>query len=348
MAVASEERPSNFFVRKERPHGQDKVIGELLVGGCRVTGERAIAEACRSFYEELYAEEAVDGSVERSFLEGLPQLDSADRDSLEGDLSLEEVWEALKGMRAGKSPGLDGLPKEFYSHFFHLFGRDLVGVFNRARQDGVLGVTQRTGVVPLICKDKSRQDQLNCWRPISLLNVDYKLISKALCNRLSGVIGSVVGEDQVCGIPGRSIFDHLHLLRNVCDYVDWNQVKIGILNLDQAKAFDRVSHRFLFDVLEAFGFGPGFRSWVRLLYTDVLSRILVNGNVSAAVQVRRSVQQGCGLSPLLYVLSVEPFARKVRGSSRVSGLQIPGSMDRVKTIQYADDLSVLVRTETVG
>ena len=106
-----------------------------------------------------------------------------------------------------------------------------------------------------------------------------------------------------------------------------------------------MSHRFLFDVLEAFGFGPGFRSWVRLLYTDVLSRILVNGNVSAAVQVRRSVRQGCGLSPLLYVLSVEPFARKVRGSSRVSGLQIPGSMDRVKTIQYAYDLSVLVRTE---
>ena len=132
---------------------------------------------------------------------------------------------------------------------------------------------------------------------------------------------------------------------DVCDYVDRNGGKIGILNLDQAKAFDRVSHRYLFDVLEAFGFGPGFRSWVRLLYTDVLSRILVNGNVTAALQVQRSVRQGCGLSPLLYVLSVEPFARKVRGSSRVSGLQIPGSSDRVKTIQYADDLSVLVRNE---
>ena len=117
LAVASEERPSNCFVRKEWQHGQDKVISELLVGGCRITGERAIAEACRSFYEELYAEEAVDGSVERFFLEGLPQLDLVDRDSLEGDLSLEVVWEALKGMRAGKSPGLDGLPKEFYSLF---------------------------------------------------------------------------------------------------------------------------------------------------------------------------------------------------------------------------------------
>ena len=132
------------------------------------------------------------------------------------------------------------------------------------------------------------------------------------------------------GILGRSIFDHLHLLRNVCDYIDRNGVKIGILNLDQAKAFDRVSHRYLFDVLEAFGFG--FRSWVRLLYTDVLSRILVNGNVTAAFQVRS-------------VLSIEPFARKVRGSSRVSGLQIPGSSDRVKTIQYADDLLVMVRNE---
>ena len=184
-------------------------------------------------------------------------------------------------------------------------------------------------MITFICKDRSRRDELNYWRPISFLNVDYKL----------------VGEDQVCGIPGRSIFDHLHLLRNVCDYVDRNGIKIGILNLDQAKAFGRVSHRFLFDVLEAFGFGPGFRSWVKLLYTDVLSSILVNGNVTAAFQVRRSVRQGCGLSPLFYVLSVEPFARKVRGSSKVSGLQIPGSRDRVRTIQYADDLSVMVRNE---
>ena len=338
-------RPSHFFMRKEQQHGQDKVIRELLVGGCRLTEERAIAEACCSFYETLYAEEEVDCSVERSFLEGLPQLSQGDRDSLEGDLTLEEVWTALRGMKAGKSRGLDGLPKEFYVQFFHLFGRDLVSVLNEARQDGVLGPPFRTGVVTLVCKDRSRRDQLNYWRPIALLNVDYKLVSKVLCNRLSGVIGSVVREDQVCGIRERSIFDHLHLLRDVCDYVDRNGVKIGILNLDQAKAFDRVSHRYLFDVLEAFGVGPGFRSWVRLLYTDVLSRILVNGNVTAALQVRRSVRQGCGLSPLLYILSVEPFARKVRGSSRLSGLQIPSSSDRVRTIQYADDISVLVRKE---
>ena len=111
-----------------------------------------------------------------------------------------------------KSPGLDGLPKEFYVQFFHLFGWDLVSVLNEARRDGVLGPTFRTGVVTLVCKDRSRHDQLNFWRSISLLNVDYKLVSKDLCNRLSGVIGSVVGEDQVCGIPRRSIFDHLHLL----------------------------------------------------------------------------------------------------------------------------------------
>ena len=67
QSVASEERPSHFFMGKERQHGQDKVISELLVGGCHLTEERAIVEACRSFYETLYAEEEVDCSVERSF-----------------------------------------------------------------------------------------------------------------------------------------------------------------------------------------------------------------------------------------------------------------------------------------
>ena len=92
--------------------------GGLLVGGCRLAGERATAGTCRSFYEGLYSEEEVDCAVERSFLEGLPQLSPDDRDSLEGDLSAEEVWKALKGMKGGKSPGLDGLPKEFYVQFF--------------------------------------------------------------------------------------------------------------------------------------------------------------------------------------------------------------------------------------
>ena len=99
-----------------------------------------------------------------------------------------------------------------------------------------------------------------------MLNVDYKICSKALAIRLSKVLSSIIHPDQTCSVPGRSIFDNLILLRDVLDYVNVTNEPGTLLNLDQEKAFDRVDRHFLLNTLSHFGFGETFYGWIPLLY----------------------------------------------------------------------------------
>ena len=340
-----DEKPTRFFLRKEITHSKDKLIESLLINDHIVADPELITNECESFYRSLYTQEAVDLEIADTFVAGLPRLSPEDRLGCEGPVTVQECHSAISGMKDGKTPGIDGLPKEFYSKFFYLFGPAFVEVVARSFEEGTLCPSQRSGVITLICKDKNRKTELSCWRPITLLTVDYKIISKVLCNRLSRVMSSLIGEEQACAVPGRSIQDQLHLTRSLFSYVEGRDVPCGILNLDQAKAFDRVSHDYLFLVLRSAGFGPDFLNWIKLLYNNINSRVLVNGYFTNSFPIRRSVRQGCGLSPLLYVLSVEPLTRMICSSPSVRGLHFPGLGGELRVIQYADDTTVVVRDE---
>ena len=134
----------------------------------------------------------------------------------------------------------------------------------------------------------------------------------------------IVNMDQTCSVTGRSIVDNVHLLRNIFDFTEQKQIKCAFINLDQAKAFDRVSIGYLLQVLLAFGFGISFVKWIELLYNDIYSSVIVNGHIGEAFPVGRGVRQGCAISPLLYVLSMEPFANRIRRSPTFKGLNLPG------------------------
>ena len=125
--------------------------------------------------------------------------------------------------------------------------------------------------------------------PISLLNVDNKILSWALTNRLSKVLTFIVGEDQTCSVSGRTIFDNLALFRDTLDYINLTD-ETGILaSLDQKKAFDRVDRSFLSIVYQKFGFGPVFLRWISILYQDAVMQILVNGFLTDQISLDRGV-----------------------------------------------------------
>ena len=91
---------------------------------------------------------------------------------------------------------------------------------NLAYRHGELSQTQRLSYITLICKDETRADEMKCYRPISLLNIEYKIISKVIANRLGTVLPNIIGIDQTSAIKGRSIFDNIHLLKNVIGDID--------------------------------------------------------------------------------------------------------------------------------
>ena len=199
-------------------------------------------------------------------------------------------------MAKGKAPGSEGLPPEFYLALWDVLGEDLVEVLTASFTAGVLPPSQRTALISLIFKKGDRSEHKN-WRPISLLNADYKICARALAGRLLKILHYVIAPDQICGVRGRFIGENVVLLRDVACYA--NDLPAAILALDQEKAFDRVDWAFLFKTLQHLGFGPIFISWIRLLYTDICSAVLVNGYSFDFFKPTRGVRQGCPLSPLL-------------------------------------------------
>ena len=253
-----------------------------------------------------------------------------------GLLTLGECHSALLGMARRKTI-------EFYIRFCEVLGQDLVDVLNTCYASGSLSLSQRRGVISLVFKRGDRLDARN-WPPITLLNVDYKLASRVLADRLLKVFPVVVGKDQTCGVPVRFIGENVALLRDIVDYTSFFNVPAAVLSLDQGKAFDRVDWSFMLATLSKMSFGPSFCHWVRLFYRGVQSCVNVNGYLSPFFVLSRGVRQGCPLSPLLYVLDSEVLAFNIR----ITDLSIPGSQTPLSPIsQYADDTSLIVNSDDV-
>jgi len=337
--LENQEKPSRYFFKKESQRGSDKVINKITHSDISYTKTEDILSLFKQFYSELYSQEPVDESLFSEFTGSLPRLSDDEKLICEGHVTYEECFSALKMMKNDKSPGSDGLTKEFYVQFFPIIGNIYITIINHSYELGLLSSSQRTGHITLICKDKDHADNMKNWRPISLLNLDYKILTKTLTNRLRQVMANLISIHQTCAVPERSILDNNHLLRSVIDYVNQKELPCGILSLDQEKAFDRVNHKFLFNCLEQYGFGPHFISWIKLLYTDIHSSVIVNKYISSTFSVTRSVRQGCSLSPLLYVLILEPFLRKLSTDSNIIGLHVPGNSAELKYTAFADDVN---------
>lgn len=336
--------PSHFFFGLERRNGQRRLIHGLRSDGGQLLQEAAdIRDCAAGFYQQLYRTEFLDQpEVALSFYKDLPQVSEDSNVDLEASLSAQELQGALQSMQSGKAPGIDGLPVEFYKAFWPVIGPDLLDVLRDSLRRGRLPLSGRRAVLTLLPKKGDLQDIRN-WRPVSLLCTDYKLLSKVLATRLRKVMEQVVHVDQTYCVPSRLISDNISLIRDVLDLSGSLGCELGLISLDQEKAFDRVEHQYLWQTLQAFGFSSGFIAQIQVLYSDIESVLKINGGLSAPFRVQRGVRQGCSLSGMLYSLAIEPFLHRLR--SRLAGFSFPGSVDRFKLSAYADDVIVFVKDQ---
>ena len=193
-----------------------------------------------------------------------------------------------------------------------------------------------TSYITLLPKKDTDKTQLKNYRPISLLNTDYKILTKTLANKLKPHLNTLIHVNQQCSIKGRDINNHNHLIRDIIQYTSEKQIQTCILSLDQEKAFDRVDHAYLHKILQHNKLGEYFCNWVKILYRTPISNLIINNIISKNIAIKRSVRQGCPLSPYLYILSFEPLLEKIRMEKNITGIGIPGARD-IKVIAYADD-----------
>ena len=199
------------------------------------------------------------------------------KQSCDGLITKKECIAAIKSMYNFKSPGTDGLPVEFYKVFWNEISDILIDSFNYSYHNAQLSISQKQGIITLLPKKDKDTRYLKNWRPISLLNTDYKIITKCIAIRLKRVLPSIIHVNQSGFMKDRYIGFNIRLLLDLIEYAE-NQHKPGmIFSIDFEKAFDSVSWEFLEKCIDYFNFGDSFKNWVKIITTDITSCVINSG-----------------------------------------------------------------------
>jgi len=337
------EKPTKYFLNLEKRNYISKTITRLVVDDKEILDQSDILEAQKNFYKKLYSENSHNNDENYDFFLNercVNELNETQKEACEGMINEKEVKEVLKNMSNNKSPGSDGYTTEFYKFFFVDLGHFLIRSLKHAFNSGKLSITQRQGVITCIPKGNKSRHELKNWRPISLLNIDYKILTGVLAARLKGVLGQVIGDEQKGFLKERFIGENTRLVYDIILEMK-ARCKPGLLLLiDFEKAFDCVRWEYVRKTLSAYNFGEDFRKWFNILYNDAQSTVINNGHFSQFFNLERGCRQGDPLSPYIFLLAVEPLAMAIKQDENIRGLNF-GSKEH-KLGQYADDMFLLL------
>lgn len=335
------EQNSAYFFRMERSNALNASIVRLRANDKLLENPGEIAHFCSQFYNNLYTSKYCDNSA-NLFFESINQnkvISLEDKEACEGDLSLSEILQAIKSLKNNKSPGSDGLTAELYKMFDKELSPFLLKVFEESFDLEALPPTMTQGVITLIPKPNKDKECLENWRPITLLNNDYKILASILARRIKDVLNSIIDESQSGFMEKRHITNNIRLVLDLLDYEDLIPNDSFLLFLDFYKAFDSLEHKFIFKALDKFGFGDYFCRAIRTLYKNNNSCIKLKFGTSPRFSLSRGVRQGCPISPYLFLLASQLLALHI-SSSNLQGITID---DRQIIIsQLADDTTLFL------
>ena len=272
----------------------------------------------------------------------IPCLTNSDTQSCEGRLTVKECWDALRSMKNNKSPGNDGITKEFLEYFWGKLGTFLVSTLNHSFEKGELSASQKQAIITLIEKKDKDKRLIKNWRPISLINVDIKVASKAIANRLKAVIHNLISVDQTAYVKGRFIGESIRVINDLIEHIDREDEEGILFSTDIEKAFDSVDHNFLFATLKRYGFGTEFVNFIKTLLFDAQSCVINNGYTTDYFKLERGTRQGDPLSAYSFLLVFEVLLIQVREDIDIKGFTVNDV--EIKLSCYADDGYFMVKT----
>ncbi len=339
--VEEGEKNTKYFLNLEKRNYVNKTISSLIINDELIENPKEIREETKHFYEKLYTTELhdIEGNNDLFFTQDCSRLSEEESLKCEGLLGEEECTRVLKSFVNNKTPGTDGLTTEFYKFFWIDIKLYFINAFNFAFQNQLLSVSQRRGVITLLPKNKDPL-LLKNWRPITLLNTDYKLASKAIAYRIKEVLPSIIHSDQTGFMKGRYIGENIRKTIDIIEYAESHKCAGMIFSIDFEKAFDKLEWDFILKVLKHYGFREDLCKWISLFYTEIESCIINNGYTSNYFKVSRGVRQGDPLSPYLFILAAEILSTAIRNDDSVKGFKINGIETKIS--QYADDTLIFL------
>ncbi len=269
------EQNTAYFFRLEKSHAKLNTIQKLNIDGQIVDDPKKIARYCSDFYSKLY-DSKYSEELTCQFMESLTNTKSIDADlkeSCDKPLTIQEVISAIDHLKLNKSPGTDGITSELYKTFSKQLAPFLLALFSECIHNVSLPPTLTQGLITLIPKPKKDLLLIDNWRPISLLNNDYKIFASIFAKRIKFVLDYIIDETQSGFLSNRHISNNVRLVLDLIDYADLCPDESFILFLDFYKAFDTIEHKFIFHALEKFSFVPFFKSAIQTMYKDGNSSI---------------------------------------------------------------------------
>lgn len=309
--------------------------------------EEQISEVFVNFFGDLFASNG-EVDVEPVISKVKAVITEEMQEALMSAYTGEEVREAIYQMHPTKAPGPDGMPALFYQNYWHLVGEDVINqALNFLNGDRSVDLLNKT-FITLIPKKKICEYPSD-YRPISLCNVLYKIISKVLANRLKTVLPSIIHEAQSGFVPGQLITDNALVAYECFHYL--RKKKKGIkgnlaLKLDMSKAYDRVEWSFLERMMEKMGLPRNYINLIVKCVTSSSFSILVNGQPSRWFKPSRGLRQGDPLSPFLFIICVDGLSSLLQDAEErkaIHGIKVGRKVEPISHLFFADDSLLFVR-----
>jgi exonuclease III len=339
------DKNTSFFHKQAQARTNYNFISEIHWQDQVYTDSEGIKEAAHSYFKNLYsAPDQEDLELDSYPLSEIPVLvTEEDNRILNRPVSMNEIKKAVFKMNPDKAPGPDGFTARFYTHCWDIIKKDLSRMVMKAQVCNKLGGSTNSSFLALIPKEKGAKNFAR-FRPISLCNTGYKIITKIIANRLKKILPKLIPENQGGFVKGRQILDNIILVQEAIHSSCKKKEKGMVVKLDLANAFDRVRHDFLFAVMRRFGFNQKFIDWVKACITAPWIAPLINGRPAKFFQASRGLRQGCPLSPMLYVLQASVLSFQLQSalqSRALPGIRVVPTVKEVSHTQFADDTLLL-------
>jgi ribonuclease HI len=264
--------------------------------------------------------------------------------------SEQEIFTVLSSMGSTKAPGPDGFTTLFYKKYWHIVKDVVLACIwdffgnNRLLQD------HNHTFIALIPKQLGAST-VHQFRPISLCNIIYKLISKILANRFKAQLHLFISPYQSAFVLARSIQDNTIMAHELFNVINSKKGRGGLMaiKIDMEKAFDRMEWNFILAILSKLGFHPTWVNWIRICITSPSFSILINGSPFGKFSPARGLRQGDPLSPFLFILGTEVISRLLlrQESSDLKGIRIARNCAAVSHLLFADDLILFAKVTSM-
>ena len=270
--------------------------------------------AFEAFYKKLYTRVPGGGIAQiDTFLNTLklPTLNEEQNQELIAVITENELQAAISRLKAGTAPGSDGYTAEWYKEFKNDLIPIILPTLNWVLEKAQTPPSWKEAIISAIPKEGKDKTECASFRPISVLNIDYKMFTSIMARRLEKFMTKLIHNDQTGFIHQRQTQDNIRRTLHIMNHIAKNKMEGIVISIDAEKAFDSVNWDFLYRTLHRFGFHARIIKTIQSLYNNPTARVKVNGYLSNRFTLEKGTRQGCAWSPILFALFLEPLAQYI-------------------------------------